>query len=269
MRLAIISDIHANLEALQATLRRIDADRIDQIVCLGDIVGYNANPAECVDEVRRSAALCVAGNHDLAVCGQITMETFSPIAARAIAWTRPRLSAEARLFLSALPLIRQIECHLLAVHGALHPRTGMELVRLDNEERRRASYEALLSHPSGTRICAFGHTHYLGIHEYRQGVSRTHEADEVELRDDTLYLINPGSVGQPRTAERRATYLVLDTARRIVSVRRVDYDARAAFAKTRAAGLTPPSLPLPGAIRSALKWGAKAVKLYDPLNPSG
>ncbi len=265
MRLAIISDIHANLEALQATLRRIYEDRIDHIICLGDIVGYNANPAECVNHIRDCAAICVAGNHDRAVCGWITTEGFSATAAHAVAWTRSRLAADALDFLSALPLTLSVENHLVAVHGALHPRTGQELVRLDSAERRQLSLEALLSHPSGARVCAVGHTHQLGIYEFRNGVVRSHDAEEVRLRHDAVYLVNPGSVGQPRTAERRATCLILDTARQAISVRRIEYDARAAFAKTRAAGLMPRQYPLPAPLRSGLKWGASALGLYDIL----
>jgi predicted phosphodiesterase len=268
MRLAIISDIHANLEALRATLGQIDKDRIDRIVCLGDIVGYNANPLECVNEIRSCAALCVAGNHDRAVCGQITTEEFSPIAVRALAWTRSRLDTDALEFLSALPLTRCVESHLIAVHGALHPHVGQELVRLDNEERRQASFETLLRHPSTAPICAFGHTHRLGIYEYRNGTSHSQETDELVLRDDAVYLINPGSIGQPRTAERRATYLVLDTDRRAVSVRRINYDARTALAKARAAGLMPRSYPLPSCLRKGLKRGAQAIGVYDLLRPN-
>ncbi len=268
MRLAIISDIHANLEALQATLRHIDKDRIDRIVCLGDIVGYNANPLECVNEIRSCAALCVAGNHDRAVCGQITTEEFSVTASRAVAWTRPRLDAAAIDFLSALPLTLHVESYLVAVHGALHPPVGQELVRLDDEERRQSSFRALLGHPSTAPICAFGHTHRLGVYELLNGRSRSHQTDEVELRDDAVYLINPGSVGQPRTAERRATHMVLDTDQRMVSVRRVDYDARAAFAKTRAAGLMPRSYMLPLPLRNGLKWGAQAIGVYRLLRPN-
>jgi predicted phosphodiesterase len=269
MRLAIISDIHANLEALHASLSAISADHVDRILCLGDIVGYNANPAECVDALCACAALCVAGNHDRAVCGKITTDGFSATAARAVDWTRSRLSTNALDFLSGLPLTLSVGNHLVAVHGALHPRTGQELVRLDSEESRRLSFEALLSHPSGARVCAFGHTHHLGIHESRSGVLRSHDADEVALQEDALYLVNPGSVGQPRTAERCATYLVLDTARPAISVRRIDYDARAAFAKTRAAGLMPRHNPLPAPLRAGLKWGAKAVGLYDVLKRNG
>src|SRR5262249_53572359 len=134
MKVAIISDIHANLEALQATLADIAAQRVDRIVCLGDVVGYNANPAECIALLRRLDVLCVAGNHDGGVSGQITTEGFCHPAARAVAWTRKRLPADALDYLAVLPLTANVQHHLVAVHGALHPDTGREMVRLETEE---------------------------------------------------------------------------------------------------------------------------------------
>ncbi len=269
MKLAIVSDIHANLEALRATLQYISGRAVDRIVCLGDVVGYNTNPEECVALLREFDPLCIAGNHDRAVAGQITTEGFSHTAARAVAWTRGRLSDDARKFLGGLPLKASIQNHLVAVHGALHPDVGCELVRLDTDERRRLSFEALVAHPSGARICAFGHTHNLGIFELRDGLVRAQTGDEVVLRDDAYYLINPGTVGQPRTAERRATYLVLDIARQVVTVQRAEYDAAVPFAKTRRAGLLPRSSFVPGAIRGPLKRGVRALGLYDLMKQSG
>lgn len=239
MKLALISDIHANLQALQATLDDIAAQSVDRIVCLGDIVGYNANPGECIALVRRANCLCVAGNHDRAVSRQITTETFSNTAARAAAWTRERLSKDELAFLAGLPLKAEIAGELIAVHGALHPETGCEIVRLDNDEGRGFSFEALMTHPSGARICAFGHTHQAGVHEFRRGRIATRPEDEVRLRDDAYYLINPGAVGEPRGADRRASYMVVDLAGRVVTVHRVAYDAAATLRATRQAGLAP------------------------------
>jgi len=265
VKLALISDIHANLEALQATLNEISVQSVDRIVCLGDIVGYNTNPAECIALLRQVDPLCIAGNHDRAVCGQITTETFSNAAARAVAWTRERLGTDALDFLGNLLLKANIQNKLLAVHGALHPDTGCETVRLDNDERRLLSFEALVAHPSGAQICAFGHTHRLGVYEFRSGQARLRSEDEVFLRDDAYYLINPGTVGQPRTADRRATYMVLDFARRIVTVRYVEYDASVPFAKTRKAGLAPPFSFLPVPVRDSLKCGLRALGLYESV----
>jgi len=265
MKLAILSDIHANLEALQATLDRISVQGVDRIVCLGDIVGYNTNPAECIALLRKFDPLCIAGNHDRAVSGQITTNGFSEIAARAVAWTRPRLAADALAFLGGLPLQASIDGQLVLVHGALHPETGCELIPLDNDERRRLSFRALMAHASGAHICAFGHTHHFGIFELRGGVVRAHTDDQVSLLGDAYYLINPGTVGQPRTADRRATYLILDLARRTAAVQRVEYDISRTLAKTRKAGLLPPFSFLPIPIRNLLTYGVRVLGLYDFL----
>lgn len=265
MKLALISDIHANLEALQATINEISAQAVDRIVCLGDIVGYNTNPAECITLLRQLDSLCIAGNHDRAVCGEITTETFSNTAARAVAWTNARLCADALHFLRSLPRKGNIQNTLLTVHGALHADDRCEIERLDNDERRLETFEALVTHPSGARICAFGHTHRVGIYEFRNGQARSWLEDEVFLRDDAHYLINPGTVGQPRTADRRATYMILDITRRIVTVRYVEYDASVPFAKTRKAGLAPPFSILPIPIRDLLKRGLRAFGLYEPV----
>jgi predicted phosphodiesterase len=269
MKLAIISDIHANLEALQATLQRISAQTVDRIICLGDIVGYNANPAECISLLRELDVVCIAGNHDRAVTGQITTDGFSHTAARAVAWTRRQLSADAIGFLSGLPLKLRIDRHLVAVHGALHPETGCELVRLNNDELRRLSFMALAADPSGAHVCAFGNTHRLGIFEFRDDDVRVKTGDEVSLRGDAYYLINPGTVGRPLTADSRATYFLFDVARQVIAVQRVEYDASASRAKSRAAGLLDRSSFLPAGIRTPLKWGAQALGVYDRMKRAG
>lgn len=239
MRLALISDIHANLEALQATLADIAAQRVDRIVCLGDIVGYNTKPAECLALIRDCNALCVAGNHDLAVCGRIAPSDFSARAARAVAWTRDRLTERDLAFLRDLPLKAVIDNRVVAVHGALHPEHGCESVRLDNDERRMQSFAALKAHPSGARICAFGHTHHAGVYELCGGKMTVRAESDTALRDDAHYLINPGTVGEPRSRDRRASYMVLDLAANGVAHRHVDYDASLPFIATREAGLAP------------------------------
>ena len=237
MRLALISDIHANLEALVATFYDIAECSIDRIVCLGDIVGYNSDAAACIALIRGTDCICVAGNHDLAVCGRITTRKFSSPAARAVARTRQQLSADDLDFLAGLPLKANIGNRVIAVHGALHPETGCESVRLDTDKRRRASFEALMIHPSGARICAYGHTHRAGVYEMRPDRVALHAAPHVSLRDDAYYLINPGTVGEPRSAERRATYTILDLERRTMTTRYVDYQTSADFVASHKPGL--------------------------------
>ena len=266
MKIAILSDVHANLEALQAVLGAIAEEGVDRLVCLGDIVGYNTDPEPCVALLREAGALCVAGNHDRAVTGQIGTDGFSARAIRAVSWTRRRLAPEVTAWLSALPLKAAVEGHLVAVHGALHPDVGCELVRLDGDDKRRLSFEALAAHPSGARVCAYGHTHRLGVHEYRDGAILAHDGDEVALRLGSHYLVNPGTVGEPRTAEHRATFMILDTSRQALSVRRVAYDASLAFTKTRRAGIKPRRLAgVPAPLRTAIKAGLRRVGLYEFL----
>jgi predicted phosphodiesterase len=261
VRLALISDIHANLEALQATLADIATREIDRIVCLGDIVGYNANPGECIALVRDVDALCVAGNHDLAVCGRMPTKYFPHTAARAIAWTHRQLSWDDVLFLSGLPLKARVQGGLVAVHGALHPQTGCATMRLDSDDKRLQSFQALVADPSGARICAFGHTHHVGIYEFRGGAASPRREQTIALRDDAYYLLNPGSVGQPRSKDTRASYMVVDLALRTVSVHRVAYDADAAFAATRQAGLAPALSFVSGPLRGAIGGGLRALHL--------
>ena len=124
-------------------------------------------------------------------------------------------------------------------------------------------FAALAAHPSGARVCAFGHTHQVGVFEMRAGLVHAVAGDEVRLRDDAIYLVNPGSVGQPRSADRRATYIVLDTQRQALVVRRLGYDAEAALAKTRAGGLAPGASAVPAPLRAALRRGLRTIGLLD------
>ena len=261
MKLALISDIHANLPALRAVLDDITAAGADRIVCLGDIVGYNTQPAECVAAIRQLDALCIAGDHDLAVCGRITTKSFSGAAARALTWTQRRLAQEDLHFLASLPLKAVIGGKLIAVHGALHPQADRATVRLDSDERRLQSFQALMADSSGARICAFGHTHHVGIYEFRKGRVLALQDTKVSLRDDAHYLINPGTIGQPRERDRRASYMIVDLAQRTVSVHRVGYDLSVPFAATRKAGLAPALSFVPVPVRLSVATGFRALRL--------
>lgn len=239
MRIAIFSDIHSNFEALEAALNDAGAQQAERVLCLGDIVGYNANPAECIALLRRNGALCIAGNHDRAVTGQLDTKGFNDVAAKAVDWTRRHLDADAVAYLSQLPTDLVVPDVLIAVHGALHPKEGRETVRLDTNEMRQASFDALSSHPSRVRICAFGHTHQLGIFERHGGTVRKLDSDRIRLHPEALYLVNPGTVGQPRSSDVRATYVILDTKQHEFTTHRVPYDAAIPVAKARQAGLRP------------------------------
>jgi predicted phosphodiesterase len=263
VKLALVSDIHANLQALQATLADITWREVDRIICLGDIVGYNTKPAECIALIRHADALCVAGNHDMAVCGRIRTEDFSRTAARAVAWTQQRLARADLDFLGSLPLKASVHGQLIAVHGGLYPETRCATVRLDSEERRMQSFKALVADPSGARICAFGHTHEPAIYELRHGRAVTRPEHEIRLQTDGYYLINPGTVGEPRSMDRRASYMIVDLERGTVTLRQVGYDAAAAFAATRRAGLAPAFIPAP--VRGTIGKGLRALRLGRPV----
>lgn len=265
MKIAVISDIHANAPALCAVIDAIEAEQVDRIVCLGDVAGYHTEPDHCVRLLREAGALCVAGNHDRAAIGAIGTMGFSEDARRAIDWTRPRLHEATRDFLAQLPLKRTVDDVLVAVHGALHPDVGCELVRLDDDDKRALSFEALAVHPSGARVCAFGHTHRPGVWERRGGVTRFLEGDAIALRPDALYLVNPGSVGEPRGGDPRASFLLFEPEAFSMRFRRVAYDRSPVLARTRAAGLiAPPRLAwLPAPVRSGLKRLLRRTGTYD------
>ena len=262
MKLAILSDVHANIEALQAALDHADRQGATRILCLGDIVGYNTNPNECVALLRARGAVCIAGNHDRAVTGQIGTTGFNDFAARAANWTRIHMDENALDFLSGLPVKATFEDRLVMVHGALHPERNSESVYLDTDEKLERSFEALDVHPSGARICAFGHTHEAAIYEWRDGRMNKFTAETVMLRDSASYLINPGAVGQPRGADDRATYFTFDTESRALALYRVAYDAAVPFGKTRRAGLARPLGFLPQPLRNTLIGGLRATGLY-------
>ena len=139
MKLALIAEVHANAEALAATLDDIAAHAADRVVCLGDIVGYNTKPRECIALLRAAGALCVAGHHDRAIAGQITTGTLGATAAQAVEGMRKRLREDDIAFLAGLPVKAVVENKLIAVHGALHLDAGSETVRLDTDARRARS----------------------------------------------------------------------------------------------------------------------------------
>ena len=267
MKLALISDVHANAPALQAVLEVIAAQRADRIVCFGDVAGYHTQLADCVRLLQQVGALCVVGNHDRAVIGALDTQGFSPNAQRAIAWTQARLDDTTRDFLAALPLKCAIDDALVAVHGALHPEVGCEWVRLDDDDKRALSFDALAAHPSGAQVCGFGHTHRPGVWERCAGAIRFVGCDTVTLRADALYLVNPGSVGESRDDDLRASFALFDTQARSIRFHRVRYDRPSALAPTRAAGLIPPQrLPWLGDdLRARLKATLRRWGIYDFL----
>jgi diadenosine tetraphosphatase ApaH/serine/threonine PP2A family protein phosphatase len=232
VRITIVSDIHSNLEALDAVLA--DAGQqlaLDAIWNAGDTVGYGPQPSEVIAVLEAHRAVSVAGNHDLVACGLSTTESFNRLAAAAAEWTAAALPESDRCTLASLPLVRE-EAGVTMVHGSLREPDSEYLFHAD----QAAAHFALQM----THLSIVGHTHIPSwFDEAIDGEVRVHRAgngETLELgRDRTI--LNPGSVGQPRDGDPRAGYAIYDTERMAVTWRRVLYDIDSVQRKMRAAGL--------------------------------
>ena len=230
MRVAVLSDIHGNLHALEAVLAAVDAARVDEIWCLGDVVGYGARPNECCELVRARASVCLAGNHDLVVVGTLGLEEFSHDAADAAGWSRQQLNEENRTYLAGLPSMIERNGALLA-HGS--PRDPVWEYVLSNDIAL-ASLEA-----TEAPLVLVGHSHValdLRVADEQLTGGLAEAGTAVDL-DSGRWLLNPGSVGQPRDGDPRAAWLLLDLDARRATFERVEYDIAATQTEIREAGL--------------------------------
>jgi diadenosine tetraphosphatase ApaH/serine/threonine PP2A family protein phosphatase len=232
MRYAVIADIHANLEAFRAVLAAAAELGADQVVCLGDIVGYSADPNACVDIVRSEGIACVLGNHDAAACGLAEPDNFNPAAREAALWTRQALTAENKTHLRGLPLVLVIGDMVLC-HGSIND-TNRYILEDGDARENFAVMDALKDDP---QVCFYGHTHMKAAYSITGDVICRITSDTVLLADGTRYLINPGSVGQPRDGDPDAPFLLYDAAERSVVFHRVAYNVAATQAKILQAGL--------------------------------
>ncbi len=232
MRYAVFSDVHGNLEALEAVVADAAGHDPDAYVCLGDVVGYGPDPNECIARVRALGGSVIAGNHDLAAVGAADLERFTSLARTAIEWTMTVLSDEARQFLLALPL-RVETAAFLAVHGS--PRDPAEEYILDLPTALAVFTEGDFA------VCLVGHSHIPGAfvlgRDGRVGSRALPPGETVRLSRTSRYIINAGSVGQPRDGDPRASYLLLDAGARTVTLRRLRYPVGATQAKMAAQGL--------------------------------
>lgn len=229
MKYAIISDIHANLEALTAVLEQIDQIGVDQIACLGDVVGYNGNPNECVELIRSRQIPTICGNHDAVACGAAEPWGFNPVALAAALWTRENLKAVNLEWLRGLPNTRRFD-EFLAVHGSPMDR-----------DTYMFGWEDVLPHldylkEQKVRLCFFGHTHCPGIFS-ADGMYTVDSAGRFNLGQSKTFLINPGSVGQPRDGDPRAAFGLLNTDRQQYELVRVPYPLKLAAEKVIEVGL--------------------------------
>ncbi len=235
MRVAAISDIHANLPALEAVLEAIESSAAEEIWCLGDTVGYGAEPDECADLVRERCAICLVGNHDLAVLGALDVASFSEAAAAAVGWTRENVAER------TLTMLRDLE-----------PTGEREGIALFHASPRDPVWEYVLSAEQAdacldaqqARIALIGHSHVSLFFTRHAAGEPGEEIRGAQSSDDTLldlsageWLINPGSVGQPRDGDPRAAWLELDTDEQTARFHRIGYDIERAAASISAAGL--------------------------------
>jgi len=230
MRVAVISDIHANLHALEAVLAALDEEAPDAVWCLGDVVGYGPRPNRCCSAVAARADVSLCGNHDLGVLGAIDLDEFSPEAAAAALWTREVLSADARSYLEDLePLARTDGVELF--HAS--PRDPVWEYVLSGE----AALDAL--ELTTEPVVLVGHSH-VAIAVLLAGRALTGglapDGTAVDLAQGR-WLLNPGSVGQPRDGDPRAAYLMVDLVDRRASFRRVEYPVERTQAEIRERGL--------------------------------
>jgi predicted phosphodiesterase len=226
MRVVVISDIHANFDALEGVLADLGSEPVDRFVCLGDVVGYYAEPQKCVDLVREMNMMCIQGNHDAVASGLEEPVDFNPIATEAILWTRAQLDPESRDWLAGLPTQGQINPKLWIVHGSLRDRDEYMLSRQTVQNNF-----AVMRTLNGPRAVLFGHTHRRAVYrlENSSEVNFCPVGKTVVLSGDDLFLVNPGGTGQPRDGQPGAPYAIVEDD--VIFFHRAPYDVKAAAAK--------------------------------------
>src|SRR6266404_7489601 len=231
MRFAIFSDIHANLEAFEAVMADARDRKCTDFVCLGDVVGYNANPHECVERVRAMDCPIVKGNHDEQASLIESSRDFNELAEHAIEWTRDNLTEEDKEWLRGLRLQRQVRDFTI-VHATLDTPAQWGYVFNNLDAAASFTYQH-------TTVCFFGHTHIPMAFIRDDGVRRV-STELLRIETGKKYFINTGSVGQPRDANWRAAYCIYDVENNVVEQRRVKYKLATTQKKIIKAGLPPP-----------------------------
>jgi len=233
MLYGIISDLHANIEALSEVLAELDSIGIEKLVCLGDIVGYGANPNECVEKMIERDVLCVMGNHDREAISDKHPSSFNEDAKRAILWTREQLTDENKKFIASLPPQRTINDKTMFCHGS--PRSIDEYIF--SADRASTVLSWLRLQAPTVKNVFFGHTH---LQMYISTAPKEDVGDlsePVHLDQSYIHLTNPGSVGQPRDGFQAASFLVFDDEADTIEFMNVTYNVKKAAEKIEAAGL--------------------------------
>ncbi len=229
MKVVIISDVHSNLEALKAVIDTFPVDDVAKIISVGDTVDYGADPNECIEIVRDIADINVLGNHDAAVLSRIDTESFNENARTSDLWTKENISPSGLDYLNGLKLIGRVD-NMTIVHGTLH--SPEEFLYLTSAAGAMHTFNLL-----ETKLCFVGHSHRPGIFVLRDGKVIERDIARITLEDADSYIVNVGSVGQPRDHDPRACYCVYDTEKKEIELRRVEYDVKTARDKIIKAGL--------------------------------
>ena len=259
MKLALVSDLHANLEALDAVLADIERARPrPQLVCAGDIVGYGPDPEACIARLKQRGALCVMGNHEEMVLGRRDFSRCAYAGIVAAVWTRSRLSAWARAFVERLPLWLEAAPGVIVCHGDL----ASADTYVSTPERAEQALAQLRERHASAEVLVCGHTHHAALFTHERGFELMRGAAERGFAP--LCLVNPGAVGQARGSAPSARYAVLDTERRQISFREVRYDYRATLRKLRAAKLVAQVVlePPQGVWRRVEKYKARWARYW-------
>jgi diadenosine tetraphosphatase ApaH/serine/threonine PP2A family protein phosphatase len=230
VKLGILSDVHGNLEALEAVVGALRGKGATRFACCGDIVGYGPDPDRCIDVIRGLGCVCVAGNHDWAAVGSFPLHNLNPVASSAVLWTQTLLTESHRLYLENLPLTAE-DHPFFIVHSSPSAPDAWEYVLTVREVADQMEH-----YPVG--VCVVGHSHQPFAAERLPGrPARLVGEDSFAIRSYAKYFINAGSVGQPRDGDPRACCMLYDDDRQAMMYLRVPYDIPAVQAKIRAAGL--------------------------------
>ena len=234
MRFGIIADIHANLEALTIALETLEKEGVDQIICLGDVVGYNANPRECLTMIMERKIPTIRGNHERYIIGE-TNETVKEDTVKMAEWTQEQLTEELFQFLETMPNKMEHEVGFLITHGS--PRNKDEyLLKLPSFIANLKLMEEKYSH---LKLCFHGHSHLPSVMASGHIVQEIHQDLTVQLHREKIYLINPGSVGQPRDHCPLSAFGLFDHTDYTFTFYRRAYDIESVQKKILAVGLAP------------------------------
>ena len=232
MRYGFFSDVHANLEALKEVVADFKKEKLGRIFFLGDVVGYGPNPNECASIIEEIAEVKLMGNHDYAALGLIETNLFNPYAQKAMQWTKSVLNEKSMKILSGFSMDHRVDRFYLVHSTPKEPQEWNYIFDLDDAEENFNFFKK--------QICLIGHSHYPTIiKKYKDRHCFLHDKPWIEIEDGFRYIVNIGSVGQPRDGSNKACYLIYDVKQKRADLKRLSYDYKKTQAKMKKRGLPP------------------------------